>query len=209
MTFTIEELTQKHVDAASECLAKSFAREPMIKCQGISWQTVRDNFVHVVKKSANDGLSLVTIEQSSGKIAGVTINMDMTSEPADADVTFDECLNPVFALLETLDTSVSDFEGCKAGEFFHSFMLAVDEKYSGNNLGTLQTQATFDVAIKNGYKTLVLEATGPVSQHVCATKLNCKVISVINYSEFEFEGKKVFAGLGKDLTCQLMVKSLD
>ena len=209
MTFKIEELTEKHIEAASECLAKSFAREPMIQCLGISWQTVRDNFVHVVSKSAKNGLSLVTIEQSSGEVAGVTINMDMASDPVDEGVIFDDCLNPVFALLETLDTSVSDFDGAKKGDFFHFFMLAVDERYSGNNLGALQTQATFDTAIANGYKTLVLEATGSVRQHVCGTKLGCKTISEINYSEFEFDGKKVFAGLGKDLTCQLMVKSLE
>ena len=181
----------------------------MLQCLGINWQTVRDNFVHVVSKSAKDGLSLVTIEQSSGEVVGVTINMDMVSAPVDDDVTFDDCLNPVFGLLETLDTSVSDFDGATKGVFFHFFMLAVDERYSGNNIGSLQTQAAFDIAINNGYKSVVLEATGLVSQHVCGVRLGCKTISEINYSEFEFEGKKVFAGLGKDLTCQLMVKSIE
>ncbi len=207
-SFSIEILNEKHVEAASVCLCQCFTKEPMVKALGASFEEVLGSFTNVVKKSAKEGASLVAIEESTGAIAGVCINKDFTFNPVEDDEDFSEAFFPIFALLDELNESASQLEGAQVGEVLHCFMLAVSEIYKSNKLGYRMTQRSCELSAEQGFKQVIMEATGGITQYLAETKFGFYEIGSIDYRSFVYEEEKVFSDIDEVQTCKLLLKDV-
>ncbi len=85
-------------------------------------------------------------------------------------------------------------------------MIAVDEDCKIKNISTLLQNASFEEAKQLGFKYAVLEATGPISQHIAQNKFGYKLNNEIKYKDYLFNNEFVFQTIETNESCQLLVK---
>lgn len=64
----------------------------------------------------------------------------------------------------------------------------------------------FEEAKQLGFKYAVLEATGPISQHIAQNKFGYKLNNEIKYKDYLFNNEFVFQTIETNESCQLLVK---
>ena len=204
----IEKMTAEHIKQATVIVSKAFVTEPMTRALGLNHEQVLPDFSKVVEKLQQEDLSFVAIERSSGAVVGVVINKDYTVAPLAEDLVF-SAAKPIFTLVDELDVMASELADVKAKEVFHLYILAVQGNTTGQSVGLQLVTQSCDLAIALGYKKLATEATGPISQHIAKQKLGAREVASINYRDFEFEGKKVFASITEVESCLLLIIDFD
>ena len=93
------------------------------------------------------------------------------------------------------------------GVVLHMFMLAVSERAAGKGMGGRLVRVCMENALGKGYRIAVAECTGKTSQHVFR-KLGFVERAMIAYADYEFEGRRVFAGIADHGGAILMEKML-
>lgn len=205
----IQLMGPEHVEGAAKVVARAFMREPMTRTLNLSYEQVFNDFSKPVEKLAPEGLSFVAIDQDSGLVVGACINKDYTVTPVEDDNGYSDSL-PIFALVDDLDEAATDLADAKADELFHLYILAVDGDYGGQGVGYQLADFTTRLAKEKGFKRICSEVTGPISQHITLNKVGFREIARVNYHDFIYQGKKVFADI--DTTevegCLMVLKDL-
>ncbi|MCJ8271637.1 MAG: hypothetical protein MJK04_19835, partial [Psychrosphaera sp.] len=179
--------------------------EPMTRALGLNHEQVLPDFSKVVEKLQQEDLSFVAIDQASCAIVGVVVNKDYTVAPVAEDLMF-SAAKPIFTLVDELDVLATELADVKPKEVFHLYILAVQSDTAGQSVGQQLVTKSFNLAIDLGYKKIATEATGPISQHIAGQKFGAREVAKINYRDFEFEGKKVFATITEVESCLLLIK---
>ena len=204
----IEVLSKKHIIEAANCLAEGFLREPMTLALDIEFVEILEFTQHAVSKTVNEGLSLVAVDVDSDSVIGVSINKDLLDELVNEDDVFLMKLSPIFNLLEQLDEEYRANHEVKRNEIFHGLMIVADQKSKFGNIAFQLLEKSYELAKENDFSKMMVEATGPISQNVAAKKLGFTEFASVNYSDFEFEGDRIFSEIIDVSTCKLLVKEL-
>lgn len=201
----ILKLNQQHFSQAANCLASGFLREPMSQIQQISLKEMLEFCESVIGFAINNALSFVALDQEMNVI-GVIINKDFVESPIAENIEINDKFIPIFDLLEKLDAQFQKNLSVEKGIYFHSLMIAVDENTTIKNISTLLQNASFEEAIQLGFKFAVLEATGPISQHIAKNKFGYKIAIELKYKDYKFNNKAIFKDIETNESCQLLLK---
>lgn len=205
---SIEILLPKHVEGATACIADTFAEgEPMSQILGISKQEFTRFARLFIDKAAREGLSVVAINEEQ-KVVGAFIAEDYVTQPPLGLDTISEKFIPVFVLLESLSKRYLASQPVAEGTHYHIFMCGVYQQYANRHLGRKLEWFAEDVARERGYKVVVCEATGRISQFICANQLGFEYVDEINYQDFRLEGEAVFADIASVDSCIVYQKLL-
>ncbi|CAB9513416.1 Phosphopantetheine attachment site [Seminavis robusta] len=196
-----------HRDDIISMVATSFAEgEPFCKFLGITADLLKEHLVEaLVDKCIEDELSLVCMDNETGRIVAAMLNEDFydtmnPDEEASEDLARDlpEAI-PIFALLELLDTQLvgekfGSAAGVKQNEVLHAFMGATSKQYSGRGLASRLRKLTADYAREKGFASVVVEPTNPATQHIWTNKLGGTVEYDVAAKDFMMlDGSKPFA----------------
>jgi GNAT superfamily N-acetyltransferase len=205
--FTYAILTNAQIKEACEVVGRAFTHEPMTEALNLSYEQVYDDFKMVVENLIPEGMSFAAIDTATNAIAGVCINKDFTVEPVAEGSDHSDAL-AVFDLVDELDAQSPELKTLSEHEMFHLYILAVDEAYAGNGVGVELAKHTDELAKALGFKQMIVEVTGPLSQHICIDRIGCQEIGRVNYQDFEFHGEKVFKDIKEVDACLLVRKDL-
>ncbi len=205
---TLEILGPQHVDGATACIASTFAAgEPMSQHLGITHDEFTQFARLFIEKTAYEGLSVVAVDEEQ-QVIGATIAEDYATEPPAGLETISEKFTPVFALLGSLGERYVTSQGVAPGTHYHIFMCGVYQRYANRRLAQKLNRFAQDMARERGFKAVVCEATGRVSQFVCTNQLGFAYVDEINYQDYLLAGEAVFADITSVDSCILYEKHL-
>ena len=188
--------------------AETFARyEPVTSSLGISLEDFSD-FVRLLgPKVEQEELTVIARNQDTNQIIGAMVTDDFAIEPPEEMRRLGDNFEPLWAVLDELDTQYKEGRILPKGEYLHFFLLAVDHRQSGKNVAKNLVQTCLENGIRKGYKTGVVEATGVVSQHIFR-KFGFADCFETPYKTFAFQGKRVFESIKDHHGLILMDKAL-
>ena len=188
--------------------AETFARyEPVTSSLGISLENFSD-FVRLLgPKVEQEELTVIARNQDTNQIIGAMVTDDFAIEPPEEMRRLGDNFEPLWAVLDELDTQYKQGKILPKGEYLHFFLLAVDHRQSGKNVAKNLVQTCLENGIRKGYKTGVVEATGVVSQHIFR-KFGFADCFETPYKTFAFQGKRVFESIKDHHGLILMDKAL-
>ena len=189
-------------------VAEAFTRyEPVTASLGIP----SNDFAKFVRllgpKAEQEQLTVIARDQKSGQIIGAMITDDFAVEPPKEIKQLGENFEPVWAVLDELDTQYKQGRILPEGWYLHFFLLAVGHRYIGMHVARNLVQACLENGIKKGYKTGVVEATGILSQNLFK-KFGFADRFEAPYKTFTFQGRRVFESIKGHHGIILMDKAL-
>jgi len=188
--------------------AETFSRyEPVTSSLGISLEDFAE-FVRLLgPKMEQEELTVVARNQDTKQIIGVMVNDDFAIEPPEEMRCLGDNFEPLWGILDELDSQYKQGRVLSRGEYLHLFLLAVDSRQSGRNIAKNLVQTSLEIGIRKGYKTGVVEATGIVSQHIFR-KFGFLDRFEAPYKTFSFQGRQVFESIKDHHGLILMDKAL-
>ena len=202
--FDISELDEMALMTA-EALARY---EPITSSLGIPSEDFAD-FVRLRcrSKAELEELTVIARNQDTRQIIGAMIADDFAVEPPEEIRHLGDKFEPVWAILDELDTRYKQERILAKGEYLHLLLGAVDNRHTGKNVAKNLVQTCLENGVRKGYKTGVGEATGVVSQHILR-KFGFADCFEIPYKIFSFQGKRVFESIKDHHSIILMDKVL-
>ncbi|MFZ2313506.1 MAG: hypothetical protein WAV82_12905 [Methylobacter sp.] len=196
------------LDEMAMMAGEAFARyEPVTSALGIPSEDFAD-FVRVLgPKAVQENLTVIARDQETNQIIGAMITDDFAIEPPEEIRLLGDNFEPIWAVLDELDSQYKQGRILSKGEYLHFFLLAVDHRQTGKNVARNLVQTCLENGIRKGYKTGVVEATGVVSQHIFRQFgfVDCFEAS---YKTFAFQGNRVFESIEGHHGVILMDKAL-
>jgi GNAT superfamily N-acetyltransferase len=181
--------------------------EPVISSLDISLDGFAD-FVRLLgPKVEQEELTVIARNQETNQIIGAMVTDDFAIEPPEELRNLGDSFEPMWAVLDELDSQYKQGRVLPKGEYLHLFLLAVDHRESGKNVAKNLVQTCLENGIKKGYKTGVVEATGVVSQHIFR-KFGFLDRFEAPYKTFTFQDKRVFESIKDHHGIILMDKTL-
>jgi hypothetical protein len=201
--FDISEL-----DEMAMMAGEAFARyEPVTSALGIPSEDFAE-FVRLLGPQAvQNELTVVARDQEANQIIGAMITDDFAGEPAEEIRRLGDNFEPVWAILDELDTLYKQGRILPKGEYLHFFLLAVDHRQTGKNVARNLVLTCLENGVGKGYKTGIVEATGIVSQHIFR-QFGFVDCFEVPYKTFTFQGKRVFDSIEGHHGVILMDKAL-
>jgi hypothetical protein len=188
--FDISEL-----DEMAMMAGEAFARyEPVTSALGIPSEDFAD-FVRLLgPKAVQEELTVIARNQETNQIIGAMITDDFATEPPKEIWCLGDNFEPVWTILDELDTQYKQGRSLPKGQYLHFFLLAVDHRQTGKNVARNLVQTCLENGVRKGYKTGVVEATGIVSQHIFRQFgfVDCYEVP---YKTFTFQGNRVFESI--------------
>jgi ribosomal protein S18 acetylase RimI-like enzyme len=141
----------------------------------------RDSWEHFIsyftKECSSNGLSVIAVDETNGKIAGCMWNRDAAIELNPGVWEIPPPLgNTLEALVEVeRKFSESHSNGLANGEVFELWMLAVAPHYRKNGIAAVLIETSLELARSKGFSKAVVEATGEFS-YKSILKFGFKVI---------------------------------
>eukprot|EP00092_Neocalanus_flemingeri_P037729 GFUD01041077.1.p1 GENE.GFUD01041077.1~~GFUD01041077.1.p1 ORF type:complete len:299 (+),score=60.64 GFUD01041077.1:75-971(+) len=142
---------------------------------------------------------------SSGEIVGVCVNnAHFRSEFLDMENGLDQVLDPAYRPMLDIHHALRMknkhiYDELRTEKFFSIRMVGVDPKTRGMGVATDLIRRSILLAGCLGFTGVKTYATGKFSKKAFAT-VGMLQTNSINYSEYEFEGKKVFEGMDPNHT---------
>jgi len=195
-------LTDKDALSVVDCVVKTFLYdEPMTKNLGITDSEFEVFATAICKKCIGKKLSYVC-KNGRGKVVGFSLNEDLISDEQLPLDKITKKMNPIFNILERLDSLyVGDKKKTKK-VFFHLFMGGSLSEYRNKGIVKKLIVKSLALAKKKNYKFAFGEATNLKSQNL-VKGFGFEEINRIKYSEFKFNGAKIFKNIGEEY-CKLM-----
>jgi hypothetical protein len=152
-------------------------------------------------------LTVVCVHIPSRTVCGSLLSVPITSQ---ANIAFSEnslnYLNIVFSILDALDEPFMQQNKLKLNKGLHQFLIAVDQNWSGNNIGYNLVLASIQAAKQAGLEFAISEATGPISHHILVDKHGYSPLNSIKYKDFLYNDTPVFENL--EGSCKLVYKDI-
>ncbi len=202
-------LSSEDVDEAIDCIAQTFSQgEPMTSLLGIS----KEEFTYFAKvfitKAAREGMSVVARDIYSDQFMGCIICEDYVTDLPEGIEDISPNFNPIIALLESLGTCYKTEHSVNPGELYHLFMGGVYKEFAGSGVASQMSFFIEKLGKEKGYNGAIGEVTGPISQHVYINQLGYQPLYHIRYSDFLYEGKRIFKNITACEKCILIYKPL-
>jgi ribosomal protein S18 acetylase RimI-like enzyme len=195
-------LTNKDLPSAVDCVVKTFLYdEPMTKSLGITESEFKVFATVICKKCIREKLSYVC-KNSQNKVIGFCLNEDLISDDSSSFDKVTKKMNPIFNILEMLDSSYLNDKQKIKNFFFHLFMVGSLSEYRNQGVAKKLIEKSLALAKKRKYKFVLTEATNLKSQNLLK-KFNLEEVRKIEYSIFNFNGANIFKDIGEEY-CKLM-----
>jgi len=191
-----------HLETVNRLLYATYHNyEPLTKhlglCKGLN--SMRD-VDREVKQILVKNLTLLAYDDE-GKPVGVAVNNSCCKE--EMKVTMEEALEgveesyrPIQAIHHTLRRENSHiYEEIGTDKMFSIRMIGVEVESRGQGVATNLIRRSILLAGCLGFRAIKAEATGSFGMKTFAT-VGMQPASSIRYTDFEYEGKKIFEGIG-------------
>ncbi|XP_077998711.1 uncharacterized protein LOC144451686 [Glandiceps talaboti] len=216
-------LTEDHMEEAATIISHAFINaEPLSSCVNQPFQAEQASNVSICQAVIKDGLSLVAIDNSTGKVVGTStaalvtvadILKDLEGEMSESILAPPGSLphyHPIVAVVQVLDSfllQVEDFINNPDALVCSSAKVGVDGKYNGKGIATKLIELRTDLAKKKGCKFVIAQVTGPGSQKVYSN-LGFKEIGEMKYKEFEYKGEKIYSAINICPSAKMVILKL-
>ena len=202
MSISISTLCAEDAEQTIDCMSDVFCREPMTQSMQITPAIYRPFAEIICRRAIADGLSVVAKENGHPDVLGFCIAEDFVRDAPDLSG-IDARFRPILGLLAEMDNRYKARHAVKEGQLCHLFMLGIRQQYAGLGIARQISDANIELAKQKGYRGLILEATGKVSQHI-ARKSGFEEVDQIEYQSYTYDGQKVFQHLEASENCLLM-----
>ncbi|XP_077998797.1 arylalkylamine N-acetyltransferase 1-like [Glandiceps talaboti] len=184
--------------------------EPIVSCIKPPFEAelaINRSICHAV---INDGISLVAIDNSCGKVVGVTTaGLATTGEilknaqkdddvlPEFAPPSIHPCYYSLVVFVRRLDRILvedSNFVNNTDAKVCRSIRLGVDLNYRGRGIASKLIKLRTQVAREKGCKFIVAQVSSLGSQKLYSN-LGFEEIGEIKYKDFEYKGEKVYSSI--------------
>ena len=208
--FDVRLMESNDVEMAASCISRSFSeREPLCIALGISHEDMMTFCMPYFEHIQSQNLSYVAECQQSGNIIGARISEDPIISSFDAELLehVNPKLLPILSILEYVSAEYYASEAPKEGSHVHMLMIGVHSAYLNKGVAQKMNQELFSAATVRGYRSIVTEPTGIISQHILE-KSGFRAKAIIRYRDFEFEGGRPFLHLGSEQCVSFMTKRI-
>lgn len=197
-----EPLTAPFVDAAAQCLCEQFsAREPCARALRLSTSDLGPFVALLCRQSPSEGLSTIAVDERTGALLGCLIAEDFTT-PLTAEMeAATRFMAPSLAMLNLLRVDVPELRDASLGTIV--YVPLITSCIGGQGIGTGLLARTLELARARGFKKVLAEVTGKVSQDLFARKFGHAVRAEVRYADFVYEGRHVFREIDDAPSCQL------
>lgn len=194
---------------AANCFAMSFQREPMVRQLGIQKEEFIPFALVCCQLAIEKEMGLVAIDEVTEKIAGFTILQDALDE-IEFDISQHQNFLPIFEMLGQLQSKyIADKKISAYGDVVVSFVTGVHPEFQGTKVAFLLFGQSLELAKSKGYKKMITEVTGRLSQNGVRRRYAFTPYASILYREFLFDGQPIFGNIeDQSLSCVLMEKNL-
>lgn len=203
--FHIVPFQNDDLEETIRCVSRVFTQKPLTQGSGIDEKSYIAFAQCFCKKAVEEQLSLIVKDKQSSEVIGFSILEDFVSDVPNLD-RVDSRFIPIMNLLSKLDDWYKNNSQVKSGQILHIFMIGVDEKYRGNGIAKQLIEKIFNIAKKNNYKSIIMECTGAISQHI-GSKYGFKELKEIEYKTYVYNGELVFKDIKNNPSCKLMIKT--
>jgi amino acid adenylation domain-containing protein len=193
--FEIVAFEEQYLEQTVELVSESFtSREPLGVSLGFQKEEFNIFSEKICRNCLSESLSFVALHRISGNVIGFCLSEDLaTSQGVELEIP--EFLNPIFALLDSLDQQyVKSYGEVKVGEIVHIFMSGTSSDVEGTAIILALEKKVLEVAASLNYKRAVTTCTHSVTAYI-AQELGCQRRYAAQYESFEFEGRRVFSNV--------------
>lgn len=203
------ELLEAHNLAdVADVVARGFTdgSEPVGRSLGVTAEDFTQFVEALMPKYLHDGLSIVVRDAKTGEITAALLN-DELGGGLPVDPSRFEWAAPLFALATDMYGRYFQGQHPELGRIVHFVMLAVSGLCRGKGVANRLIELSLERARGRGYRRVVVEATGLISQHLMR-KAGFTTRVEIPYATFEYAGKRPFQDTGNHPSIMLMDKEL-
>ncbi|MEG4322162.1 MULTISPECIES: amino acid adenylation domain-containing protein [unclassified Microcoleus] len=186
---------EKYLEQTVALVSESFtSREPLGISLGIQKEEFKIFSEKVCSNSLSESLSFVAFHRLSGNVIGFCLSEDFASSLA-GEFEIPEFLNPIFALLDSLDKMyIKSYGEMQVGEIVHVFMTGTSSDVDGTAIALALEKKVLEVAASLNYQRAVTTCTHSVTAYI-AQELEYQRRYAVQYESFEFEGRRVFSNV--------------
>ncbi|NER49123.1 MAG: hypothetical protein F6J92_21000 [Symploca sp. SIO1A3] len=162
-------------------------------------------------KAVEDQLSYITKNTATDEVIGFLIAEDLIQEPDFQESyhrLFQEIvkIQPLIDVVDKLEEKYLENKKITKGEVFHMFLGGIQQSYEHRGIPEIALEELLESAQKRNYRAAIIEVSGINSQRNMLQAGFQEKFS-IDYQDYTYEGKSVFAGIPKiNKKCILMEK---
>jgi GNAT superfamily N-acetyltransferase len=202
---------EKDLDNTIACIVDFFpTSETLCKALGITKDEYYPLAEMICRKAVKDGLSHIAKDSSTGEVTGFRISEDFNPESnEETNLIFERVVkfHPILGLLAQLEHQYMSIQSIEPCPTLHYLMVGVKESYRNHNIAKNMMLENQKLAKTRGFKKVIGEFTGIISQHN-AFKLGFKEVIAIYYRDYEYQGSRIFSHIDSPPKCILMEKIL-
>ncbi|MGB7712859.1 MAG: phosphopantetheine-binding protein [Microcoleus sp.] len=193
--FEIVPFEEQYLEETVELVSESFtSREPLGVSLGIQKEEFNIFSEKICINCLCDSLSFLALHRLSRNVIGFCLCEDFASSLA-GEFEIPEFLNPIFALLDSLDQMyLKSYGAVKVGEIVHVFMSGTSSDVEGTAIVLALEKKVLEVAASLNYKRAVTTCSHSVTSYI-AQELGYQRRYAVQYESFEFENKRVFSNV--------------
>ncbi|MDI6504838.1 hypothetical protein QL993_08485 [Bacillus wiedmannii] len=200
----IELLDTHHVKDAAHLLAHSFVNnEPLVSSLQIPFAPFHKMCEEMIKQAVSQAMSFVAIDNF--QIVGVLLTRKVTQPLIDKDKANELCpqMDPIFQLLDTLETKSIEFSHLDKEKLVYLDMGACHPDWMGSGIVTnLLSHAIQEISKKDF--DFIAACTNKISQKILKKLFTILEINEIVYSSFPYKETYPFANTTTSLAAQLL-----
>ncbi len=201
---TFEILQQADIELTAACISTIMSKyEPITKALQISEAEFYSFVIPYCHKAVKESVSLIAKDKQTGDVVGFIISEDLMIAPPDALETLIDKFEPVFHLLDELESVYKNKNSISQGEVLHIFLLGVLETYANKNIAKTLVRENLKLAKQRNLKFAIVEATGLVSQHIFSS-FDFQEEATIEYKAYKFNNKNILSTVENSEKCILM-----
>lgn len=200
----IELLDTHHVKDAAHLLAHSFVNnEPLVSSLQIPFAPFHKMCEEMIKQAVPQAMSFVAIDNF--QIVGVLLTRKVTQPLIDKDKANELCpqMDPIFQLLDTLETESIEFSHLDKEKLVYLDMGACHPDWMGSGIVTSLLSHAIQEISKKDFD-FIAACTNKISQNILKKLFTTLEINEIVYSSFPYKETYPFANTTTSLAAQLL-----
>ncbi|PGS41716.1 hypothetical protein COC58_12460 [Bacillus cereus] len=200
----IELLDTHHVKDAAHLLAHSFVNnEPLVSSLQIPYTPFHKMCEEMIKQAVSQAMSFVAIDNF--QIVGVLLTRKVTQPLIDKDKANELCpqMDPIFQLLDTLETESIEFSHLDKEKLVYLDMGACHPDWMGSGIVTSLLSHAIQEISKKDFD-FIAACTNKISQNILKKLFTTLKMNEIVYSNFPYKETYPFANTTTSLAAQLL-----
>jgi GNAT superfamily N-acetyltransferase len=176
-------LDESHAKESTNVVKTAFLEEPansFLDVSGAQWDYFLSYFTGECSKNR---LSIIAIDEASGKVAGCLWNRDAAGELHEDLMKIPPPMGYTLEALCEVERKFLESNSISYGNVFELWMLAVLPEFRKNGISASLVETSLEVARSKGFKKAVVETTGEFS-FKSMSKFGFQTTHQVNYKEF-------------------------